>query len=117
MVTRQPSSCQLTRLSSAVLEPNSTTPQEQVEQPHVTEVTIYPSPSDMEATIALPNVVKNDRDVWLFDMFGKAYGTATIEKGKWKTAVSTKDLPQGMYIIEVNDGDRISTSKVIVVHK
>lgn len=93
------------------------TQQEEVEHSNVEKLTAYPNPANDEVTIALPSTVKVDRQVLVYDMFCKVSGTATIKKGEWKTGISTKEMAEGLYLINVSHGDWINATKMMVLHK
>ncbi len=111
---RSPSSCPIARLA----QEDSILPSPQnLDLPDVEELKAYPNPANDEVTIATPSVAKTDRQVWVYDMFGKACGMATLKKGEWKTTISTKEIAEGLYIINVSYGDWINATKMMVLHK
>ncbi len=78
------------------------------------EINIYPNPTN--STL---NIISSEKftieSIRIFNVFGMEIKIASNNKyGKY--AMDTSSLEEGMYIIEISDGSRIITKKVIVKH-
>lgn len=77
--------------------------------------TVFPNPNKGEFTIKLNSALSSDVNVEVFDLRGR-----TIYKNKYKDAgdfneeINLNNVQSGMYILNVSDGLRKSTKKIIV---
>jgi hypothetical protein len=83
------------------------------------ELAIYPNPANTDLTInfdkLLPvtGVAKNVQ-VKLVNLLGVVVRTIAIQPGSRKYRIDTRDIPNGSYYLQVNDGSK-STSKLVFI--
>lgn len=92
-------------------------PTRELDPSTVKEMTAYPNPAADVVTIAMPWNAKEDTRVVMYDMFGKPLVNGILKKGEWKTDLSVRDCAQGLYLVNVGNGDLINSIKVMVVRK
>ena len=87
--------------------------------PEQTEgIRLYPNPvNGAEVTIALPEKAKQDLPVKLIDAQGRYTRSTTIPKGNAQHNVTTSDLTNGFYIVEIEtETGRFVRKKIMVMH-
>lgn len=112
---RMPAHCSTTRIAAG--SPSEPTTETQPESPNVTEVTASPNPVNDEATISVPTIEKVDRQILIYDMLGRPVNISVMKKSEWKVIISTKDMAEGLYIINMSYGDWINATKMMVMHR
>jgi Secretion system C-terminal sorting domain len=83
--------------------------------PNVKEVTVFPNPATKLITVSLPEKLKEEKPVYLYDMMGRAVISSKISEGKWKVQLALENVPAGMYLVKVGYGDYGIVKKVMVV--
>lgn len=73
-------------------------------------VSIYPNPAEAEARVA--SSYSGSLVVRLLDLVGREYSQATLSPGEDRPLI-TRRLPAGVYIVEISDGKRTDTKKLI----
>jgi hypothetical protein len=76
----------------------------------------YPNPSDDELIIEISEPVDAVTPVRIFNQFGQTVFGSSIGAGQTRVSVKTKDLPEGMYILQMKYLNTLTLRKVIVVH-
>ena len=79
-------------------------------------IKVFPNPTDGEATIALINV-KDDQLVVILDASGKAVAhlqPVSYRQGQQFYSVDLSNAPKGIYLIQVNTGDKVLSKRLIV---
>lgn len=71
-------------------------------------ISVFPNPAHDNVTITVPET----SDVSLLDMAGRLMVTVRLSKGS--NQISVADLPAGLYILRVSDGEGVYTQKLIV---
>jgi hypothetical protein len=87
--------------------------------PEQTEgIRLYPNPvNGAEMTITLPEKAKQDLPVKLIDGQGRSTMTTSIPKGNAQHNVTTSDLTNGFYIMEIEtEKGRFVRKKIMVMH-
>jgi hypothetical protein len=75
-------------------------------------VSVYPNPAADELHIQWPNYTQ--ANIQLIDAVGKTMITANVFGVN--TTLSTSDVPAGVYVLRVNDGQSITTQQIVVQH-
>lgn len=79
--------------------------------------TFFPNPADKEITITLKSPAFGKTPVRLIDPLGKSVHESDFEKGEHRKMISTKDLSEGIYILQIGEtGSDKGRKKVLVVH-
>lgn len=73
-------------------------------------ITIYPNPSEADTKIA--SSYGGLVSVRIMDMVGREYTGTTLSSGEEQT-LQTRQLPAGLYIVEISDGTHSITKKLI----
>lgn len=80
-------------------------------------LTIYPNPVENaeQATLRFLSNNQATLKVSVYDLTGRLVKTQTVEKQRnaFETSFSTKELPAGVYVVEVNDGANSYTTKLV----
>lgn len=81
-------------------------------------ILVYPNPASEKFTIKLNDGVEEKMVVKLFDMTGKSVLEADYIQlqapNQW--VINTSALKNGIYILQVNNGNKVITSKVTISH-
>lgn len=76
---------------------------------------VYPNPNKGEFTIKLNTTTTGKLDIQLFDLRGRIiYKNSYKDTGDFKEKLQLTSLNSGMYILNVSDGLRQSTKKIII---
>jgi len=79
---------------------------------------IYPNPSDREITIYLSKPVDYDAPIQMYSGLGKVVNAAVLRSGENSITMDTRDLADGIYILQFNLKDTSNIlRKVVVSHK
>jgi hypothetical protein len=92
---------------------------EEVELPVVFENAgfgLYPNPASSIVTVAIPMENESEVSVTLFDLSGKvvAQQHRVLAKGDDQMVVDVKSLPNGVYFVQVSNGENTATRKLVV---
>lgn len=103
--------------SSSVLNVSEETPDVAEDEPDF-GLEVFPNPSKYNSTIVVDLKESNKLDIQFYNISGRM--VKRIEKtnasvGRNEIVFSASDLPQGTYIIRVQSGDQIETTKYIVL--
>lgn len=79
-------------------------------------ISIYPVPSDKVLNVALPEPLKQETTISVFDNFGKQVLVTFIQAGTKSKTISTTELASGVYILQVETSKGIMRKKISVVH-
>ncbi|RLJ63379.1 putative secreted protein (Por secretion system target) [Lacinutrix venerupis] len=75
---------------------------------------VFPNPNNGEFNIKF-NSVSNDIAISIFDVRGRSvYNKSYTTSGAFNEAINLGDVQSGMYLLNVKDGDRTITKKIIV---
>jgi hypothetical protein len=81
------------------------------------EINVFPNPIAEVVAIQLPSLAKESYTVDLLDYLGRKINTATIKQGSTITHIDTRTLYSGSYIITVSKGNKLISTKNIVIKK
>ena len=82
-------------------------------------ITVFPNPTKSFCQIKLKKIFsKNDINIRLLDITGKDYTSriATEKQNSNTYKIETKDIPNGIYILEIKSENRIYNSKLVVTN-
>lgn len=86
---------------------------------NINKLTIYPNPSNSEATISLGVVNASELEVSLMDINGKLVMPASnysLENGEHQITLNTADISNGLYIVELKLNGVVSRYRLSVIH-
>lgn len=75
---------------------------------------IFPNPAQDFIVVQAMGLVKNNIELELVSMKGDIVRSSTINQGTTIWYLDTKTLYNGSYVLRINDGETVSTQKVIV---
>ncbi|MCU0360656.1 MAG: choice-of-anchor D domain-containing protein, partial [Bacteroidia bacterium] len=84
-----------------------------------TLVSIYPNPSNNEATINIQLATPTKVSVNVYDITGamvQSISEKELQKGENQVVLNTASLSNGEYFVTLNTGNKLQTLKLIVVH-
>jgi len=82
----------------------------------ISGLNIWPNPAHQQVNISFESNTKNDINISIFDIsgrkvFGKTYNNTNTE---FNQNINTSHLSKGLYLINVEDGNRKSTQKLLI---
>ncbi len=80
------------------------------------EFTTHPNPVNQTLTVQLPVAVKKSTSVVLYDTFGKIAHTSEFKAGEKSKTISTAEIANGIYMLEVSAPNGNLIRKVIISH-
>lgn len=80
-------------------------------------IKLYPNPADHILNIILPEPVKIETPVKLFDTFGKQVFEGIYRPGERAKTIETKTLSTGVYLVQLETPEGPVRKKVMVVHE
>jgi hypothetical protein len=85
-----------------------------VEEPVITEsqISIYPNPSNNQISMNMD--FENQKSIKIYNENGTSL--INLETSEKRINVSTANLPNGVYIVQIRQGDQIINKKLIVIH-
>jgi hypothetical protein len=86
-------------------------------EPLAENIKLYPNPADQELTIELPSPVKDAMTLRLANQWGQYTNFSSFAEGEQKKTISTHDLAEGVYILQIGGGESAIRAKVVVLHK
>ncbi|MFH2141599.1 MAG: PKD domain-containing protein [Bacteroidota bacterium] len=80
----------------------------------VTEILIYPQPSDYIINVEFLDNYYSIRDIRLYDLLGRQQVLNIVEKEKQKMKINVSGIPSGIYILKISTGDKVISKKISV---
>ncbi len=83
------------------------------------QVSMYPNPATNMVNLQLTNIAKSKEvDVTIVDKMGRVVMQLTqpLEGTLNKFHVNTFDFPAGMYLVNFNDGEQVTSEKLVIMH-
>ncbi|WP_148233540.1 T9SS type A sorting domain-containing protein [Pseudopedobacter saltans] len=77
---------------------------------------IYPNPTNSSLNIELDSRKEMDKEISLYNDKGTKVRTNTMRKGETKTALDTRDLPNGTYFLHIKEGKETIKRQIIIQH-
>ncbi|MCI0750293.1 MAG: Ig-like domain-containing protein, partial [Flammeovirgaceae bacterium] len=81
---------------------------------YASKILVYPNPANKELTITLPDVPQQAVPLRLFDGFGKEAVNNTIGAGENSKTIDTRELAQGVYLLQIQTKQGLINRKVII---
>lgn len=81
----------------------------------VADVSVYPNPANQNITISLENADEENYSVEMYNCIGSLVMKTNIIPGS-SNNISTSDLPNGIYFLNVTSGDTRISKKIIIRH-
>jgi len=81
----------------------------------ITQVSLFPSPASENITISFPQTTFLKTTIKLRDITGREMFLKEIPAGESSHTFSLKELPVGMYVVEVHSGSEVFVQQVGVV--
>ncbi len=89
---------------------------EPVMNSEVDKIMAYPNPVEDNLTVSIPWIADKNVPVSLFDPLGNLVRNENIKKGEWRTEIFTRDFPNGLYLVKVDGGSFLYTTKILIMH-
>lgn len=118
--TLPPEQCDLDARVSAPLPPASSAALKITEKTiagRLADPTVYPNPANDAFTIQLPSALDRDVPVSVYNELGNLVRETVIQKGQSLQAVDSRDLPPGVYIVQIQYPQKPLRIKMTVLHK
>ena len=77
---------------------------------------LYPNPTSGLVTLELAESVRASTEVLIYDLFGHSLKSFEIRAGQRSVTFDTDDLPNGVYVIQVDLRESRATTKLTVQH-
>lgn len=83
---------------------------------NTSDLSVFPNPASDYITISFNNLVQGDVNMYITDLTGKRVKTISkdITTGMYNTNLTVSDLASGMYMLNVQNGKSVQTTKFIV---
>jgi 5-hydroxyisourate hydrolase-like protein (transthyretin family) len=81
--------------------------------------TIYPNPANELTTMVYSINTVSEVQISVYDLLGNKISTVVNEKqssGKYKAEINTKEIPNGVYVVNLNTNGQSNTRKLIIQH-
>ncbi len=94
-------------------------PHVNVEDPGLMSPAIYlfPQPAARELTVKVDHLglhCTDDAELIMYDMMGRLVTKKTIPKGTRITRLNVSDLPSGIYLLQIQIGQKLYNDKIII---
>ena len=77
---------------------------------------IFPNPANQEVTIALASSGLDKANIVLLDLLGREVKHWELQRGEVEKSLSLQDIPSGLHLIRVSQGERRSTRRLEIIH-
>jgi hypothetical protein len=87
------------------------------EHKNASELSVYPNPNNGQFQIALTNMGSKQTQISVYDLLGKQVylkNEQTIGNGLMVQDIDLANCSKGIYIVQVRDGEKLFTNKIIV---
>lgn len=82
----------------------------------ITELTVYPNPAIIQATITYPTL-KTNGQLQIYNMLGQKVYEEILNKNTTQTILDTKDYKRGLYMVVLREGGVIKGQASLVITK
>lgn len=79
-------------------------------------ITLYPNPAQNWLNIRFSEATTSSTKVRIFDLNGKLQNEQVISAGEFQTILSTNNLNNGLYLVEISNTDGVIRKKIQVIH-
>jgi PKD repeat protein len=81
----------------------------------ISNVTVYPNPVTDNTSISLSSTVNTSVNVFIISVDGKVISNTmyNINKGNNTININTENLQKGIYLLKINNNEKIATTKII----
>lgn len=84
----------------------------------LTDITVSPNPSDAEVTIYLPEGVEASTPMRMYSQIGTMVNVSVARPGANSVTIDTRELVDGVYILQIAlKGNRSVSKKILVAHQ
>jgi PKD repeat protein len=83
----------------------------------VDEPSVFPNPANNLVKVAIPYVSQRDIPIKLFDLTGRNILITSIRKGNYSTIFNIEDIPDGLYLIQLEIDNKPIRQKLEIVKK
>lgn len=80
------------------------------------ELSVLPNPTTGMLSVVLPSTFRTGATLKVFDMVGKVVLTRTIANGKERISLDLTDRTEGVYILQVENGENRATERILLTH-
>ncbi|MGB4973781.1 MAG: PKD domain-containing protein, partial [Cyclobacteriaceae bacterium] len=81
------------------------------------QVAIYPNPADDQIEVELPWPAQKRIRLLLSSQLGVISTDTVFEPGQQTKTIYTKDLAAGIYFLQIQEGEKRTVKKIMIVHK
>ncbi len=78
------------------------------------ELTLYPVPANNSLTVEMDGLA--DQEISVYNTLGQRVLAPVVRESDTKAVVNTQQLATGIYIVNVGDGDKTQSRRIIVSH-
>jgi subtilisin-like proprotein convertase family protein len=78
------------------------------------EFDLMPNPADDLATLIFPETLNADTRIALYDVSGRMLRSLQLSKGALTAALDVADLPEGFYVVTVENEKGVGAKKVVI---
>lgn len=85
---------------------------------NISDLVLAPNPASSEVSIMFDSAIEGTTQVKVYDIMGKEVYTQelAVSTGSNKSPLDVSNLVNGIYLVAINDGKKIYTSRVVVTH-
>lgn len=76
----------------------------------------FPNPANQEVTIAFTSSGLDKKNIVLLDLLGREVKYWELQRSEVEKSLSLQDIPSGLYLIRVSQGERESTRRIEIIH-
>jgi hypothetical protein len=82
-------------------------------------INVYPNPTTSSIHFTVDNDSQNDLNVTIFNETGRTYGKYSFKKtpGRFTESIDMSNLPSGIYLMEISQGNERVVKKVLKLNK
>ena len=85
---------------------------------NISDLVLAPNPASSEVSVMFDSAIEGTTQIKVYDIMGKEVYTQNlaVSTGSNKSALDVSNLVNGIYLVAINDGKKIYTSRVVVTH-
>ncbi len=95
---------------------NLTVDADEGEWPWQVGMVLYPNPTSGDVMLEVDEPLRTASTVGVYDQIGRQVYQGKMDIGQQKLQLNTSDLPNGVYVVRMSDGNTALTKKLVVSH-
>lgn len=84
-------------------------------QSNDTGIQMYPNPAKDQVTVSMEEVLKSDAVLFVYNLYGQLASRHYLPEGTASFSFSTESLPQGIYLVRIQEGNKAIFSAKLVI--